>query len=82
MSQAGFTYNELGALLAAAGTVMYERGLCGGAALDGDSHEQIKEILAKEFHVEEERADVLLTLTIEQAVGYLDPDGRPEALAG
>lgn len=79
MSQAGFTYNELGALLAA---VMYERGLCGGAALDGNSNEQIKEILVEEFQIKEARADVLMTLTIEQAIGYLNQDGLPEPVAG
>lgn len=65
------TYQELGALLIAVGSVMAERGLCAGAALDGNSDDElIQAITAQDIPVE--RAKYLITLDLDTVVNYMD----------
>ena len=53
------TYQEIGALLAAVGSIMHGYSLCAEAVLDGGSDHQLLEIMSQQFGISSERAILL-----------------------
>jgi hypothetical protein len=66
-----FTYEELGALVAAVGMIMFKQGVCADAAQDGLSDDDIEEVLMEQFNIEEVRAKQLLAVSIRQAIEFI-----------
>lgn len=65
-----FTYQELGALLIAVGTVMARRDLCVQAATDGFSNGELIRVLSH-HKIDSETAEVLVKLDLHQVIDYV-----------
>lgn len=63
-----FTYQELGALVAAVGTAMSKHNLSAGAAQDGNSDEKIRMVMEKVFNIHPLQIEELMKLSIEEAI--------------
>jgi hypothetical protein len=67
-----FSYADVGAFLMAVGTVMKKRGLCAMATLDGNSDDELKEIIIDQVGCTEERAQDIIEMELSDAITFVE----------